>query len=85
MIKKIIASAILVGTTTLSFADSDNPHQFEKCMSAALAERPGQVVKVEFKNENGSQMYEFDIRGTDGSDWDVECNASRGLVSEVER
>jgi uncharacterized membrane protein YkoI len=30
-------------------------------------------------------MYEFDIRGTDGSDWDVECNAHRGLVSEVEQ
>jgi len=84
MTKKLIASAILMASSTLAFA-GDNPHQFEKCMAAALEERPGQVVKVEFKNEEGAHMYEFDIRGIDGSDWDVECNAHRGLVSEVER
>jgi len=84
MIKNLIASAILIATSSLAFA-GDNPHQFEKCMAAALDERPGEVVKVEFKNEEGAHMYEFDIRGIDGTDWDVECNAHRGLVSEVER
>lgn len=83
--KTIIASAILMATTTFAMADTHNPHQFEKCMAAALDERPGTIIKVEFKNEEGGHFYEFDIRGIDGSDWDVECNAHRGLVSEVER
>jgi len=72
--------------STVAMADKhSNPHQFDKCMAAALEERPGDIVKVEFKNEQGAHMYEFDIRGIDGSDWDVECNAHRGLISEIER
>jgi len=84
MINKLFASAALMAITTAAFA-GENPHQFEKCMTSALNERPGHIVKVEMKNEEGAHMYEFDIRGTDGSDWDVECNAHRGLISEVER
>jgi len=84
MTKNLIVSAALMVSSTLALA-GDNPHQFDKCMAAALDARPGDVVKVEFKNEEGAHMYEFDIRGTDGSDWDVECNAHRGLVSEIER
>lgn len=84
MTKTIIASALLMVSSSFAFAGEQNPHQFEKCMAAALEERPGDIVKVEFKNEDGGHFYEFDIRGTDGSDWDVECNAHRGLVSEVE-
>lgn len=84
MTKILIASAVLLSVSTVAFAEP-SPHQFEKCMTAALDERPGKVVKVEMKNEEGAHVYEFDIRGTDGSDWDVECNAHRGLISEVER
>ncbi|NOQ82041.1 MAG: peptidase [Methylophaga sp.] len=85
MKKILIASAVLMTANTFAMADTHNPHQFEKCMAAALDERPGNIIKVEFKNEEGGHFYEFDIRGLDGSDWDVECNAHRGLVSEVER
>lgn len=84
MMKTVILSALLMGMTNAVLAEA-NPHQFEKCMASALDERPGDVVKVEMKNEEGGHFYEFDIRGTDGSNWDVECNAHRGLVSEVER
>jgi len=85
MIKKLLVSALLLTTSAVTLADTHNPHQFEKCMAAALDERPGSIIKVEFKNEQGGHFYEFDIRGIDGSDWDVECNSHRGLVSEVER
>ncbi len=84
MKKRIILSVLLMAVTSVALAEAD-PHQFEKCMAASLDERPGDIIKVEFKNEQGAHMYEFDIRGTDGSDWDVECNAHRGLVSEVEQ
>jgi uncharacterized membrane protein YkoI len=82
-IKSIIAVSILAVSSNAFSAES--PHKFEACMKAALEERPGDIVKVEMKNEQGGHFYEFDIRGTDGSDWDVECHAHRGLVSEVER
>ncbi|MDH5357080.1 MAG: PepSY domain-containing protein [Gammaproteobacteria bacterium] len=84
MNKMFIVSAVLMSSTTLVMA-ADNPHKFEKCMASVLEERAGQIVKVEMKNEQGGHFYEFDIRGVDGSEWDIECNAHRGLVSEVER
>lgn len=85
MNNRLLVSALLMSLSTFAMADSHNPHKFEKCMKAALEERPGTIIKVEFKNDEGAHMYEFDIRGTDGSDWDVECNAHRGLVAGVER
>ncbi|PHS25888.1 MAG: peptidase [Methylophaga sp.] len=81
----LIISALLMSVNTVAMADTHSPYKFEKCMEAALEERPGTIIKVEFKNEEGTHMYEFDIRGTDGSDWDVECNAHHGLIAEVER
>lgn len=81
---KTVLTASLLALSTSAFA-AESPHKFEACMQAALEERPGSIVKVEMKNEQGGHFYEFDIRGTDGSDWDVECHAHRGLVSEVER
>ena len=80
----LIASALLMVASSFAFA-GEPIHRFEKCREAALDERPGQIVKVELKNKEGAHVYEFDIRGTDGSDWDIECNAHRGLVSGVER
>jgi len=87
--KEFVISVLVVGLILLvgggvAMAEA-NPHQFEKCMASALEERPGNVIKVEMKNEQAAHMYEFDIQGDDGSDWDIECNAHRGLVSEVER
>jgi len=80
-----IAAIVLLLVSGYVLADNDNPHQFEKCMAAALDERPGEIIKVEMKNEQGAHVYEFDIHGTDGADWDVECGAHRGLITEVER
>jgi len=85
MIKKMSVLAVLMAATSFAFAADSNPHQFEKCMASALEERPGDIIKVEFKNEQGGHFYEFDIKGDDGADWDLECNAHRGLISEVER
>ena len=88
MQKKLITIVLGTAMTSVAFnasAEDANPHKFEACMAAALEERPGDIIKVEMKNEEGGHVYEFDIRGNDGSDWDVECNAHRGLISEVER
>ncbi|OUR72631.1 peptidase [Methylophaga sp. 41_12_T18] len=82
---KVLISAVMTALLSTTAFAGENPHKFEACMKAALEERPGQIVKVEMKNEQGAHVYEFDIRGTDGADWDVECHAHRGLITEVER
>ncbi|MGH8770459.1 MAG: PepSY domain-containing protein [Burkholderiales bacterium] len=57
----------------------------ETCMQAVLKQKPGKVVQLEMKNERGTPTYEFEIKGADGKDWDVECSANTGNVTEVEQ
>jgi uncharacterized membrane protein YkoI len=66
-------------------AIAENPHKFEDCRKAALNERAGEIVKVEMKIEDNAYVYEFDIRGIEGSDWDIECAAASASIIEVER
>lgn len=57
----------------------------ETCMQAVLKEKPGQVTKLEMKDERGTPTYEFDVKGKDGKNWDIECDANTGKVTEVEQ
>ncbi len=58
--------------------------QLETCMKAALAKYPGAVVSLEAEIENKKSIYEFDIKGADGKEWEVECDAKTGKITEVE-
>lgn len=58
---------------------------FEICMQKVLHQQPGQVIKVEKKHESDRIMYEFDVRGEDGLDWDIECAQDTGEIWEIER
>ncbi len=57
----------------------------ETCLKAALAKRAGEVVKLERKDERGVPVYEFDILGQDGKEWDLECDARSGTITEEEQ
>jgi len=59
--------------------------RMETCLAAALEVRPGEVRKLEFKSEEGTPIYEFDMLTDDGVLWNIECDATTGLVSEMER
>ncbi|MTI62321.1 PepSY domain-containing protein [Methylophaga sp.] len=80
---KTLFSAILLWPAA-SLADDSN-QRFEDCLEVALNARDGQVVKVELKLENEREVYEFDIRGIDGKDWDVECLKSSAELIELEQ
>lgn len=66
-------------------AFSQQTESFEQCLLAALLKQPGQVVKVEFKIEDKREVYEFDIRGLDGMDRDLECLKQTGEIIEIEQ
>ncbi|MBE0439522.1 MAG: PepSY domain-containing protein [Gammaproteobacteria bacterium] len=57
----------------------------ETCLDAALDTVPGHARKVEFKMEGDTPVYEFDIETPDGTTYNVECNAEKGFVTEIER
>lgn len=82
------AATLLLGATTAFGADFKMPKTkvtMETCMRAALAKQSGRVVKVEFKIEKGTPIYEFDIESKDGKAWDIECDANTGKITEVEQ
>ncbi len=55
------------------------------CLKAAQATKAGQALKVEFKDERGTPIYDFGIRGSDGSQWEIECDGNTGKIIEVEQ
>lgn len=84
MLKKVM----LIGTCTLlmiptSYA-AGHKGQMETCLKAALAKYPGSVLSLEAEIENKKPIYEFDIKGADGKEWEVECDAKTGKITEVE-
>ena len=82
-----IAAIAAVGTADARDVDEIGRKlvRMETCLAAALEVRPGEARKLEFKSEEGTPIYEFDVLTEDGVVWNVECDASSGLVSEVER
>ena len=82
------ATAILIGTVTAYATDFAMPStrvSMETCLKAALARQVGTVVKLEFKDERGTPIYEFNIVGRDGKEWEYECDANTGSITEEEQ
>lgn len=93
---KLLTAAITMSLSSMALADNDNYDlddirdwklvKMETCMDAALDTIPGNVRKLEMKMEGDDPVYEFDVEATaDGNTYNVECDASKGFISEVER
>ena len=78
----VLASAFM---STLAYAGPKHTGKMETCMKAALAKHPGEVLTLEAEIEKGKPIYEFDIKGKDGKEWEVECDAKSGKVTEEEQ
>ena len=57
----------------------------EMCLDLALEKVNGTPQRLEMKIEDGDPVYEFDILAEDGNEYNVECDAEDGYVTEVER
>lgn len=84
MNKKLIVALIASALATPAFAAAKHTGALETCMKAALAKYPGAVQTLEAEIEQGKAIYEFDIRAKDGKEWEVECDAKSGKITEVE-
>ena len=71
-------------TNAIAGETNRRPGAFEQCREKATMLRPGQVIKVELKQEDGKDIYEFDIRDNENRDWDIECAAGSGEIVEIE-
>ncbi len=82
--KKLTLAVLATLVATSAHAAPEHKGAVETCMKAALAKHPGDVISLEAEIENGKPIYEFDIKGKDGKEWEVECDAKTGKVTEEE-
>src|SRR5450830_1929657 len=68
---------------TPAFAAEKFTGKLETALKAALAKYPGDVISLEAELDNGKAIYEFDIKGADGKEWEVEVDAKTGKILEV--
>lgn len=59
--------------------------KLESCVKAALAKHPGKILSLEAEIEKGKPIYELDIKGKDGKEWEIECDAATGKLTEEEQ
>jgi len=86
--KQYLIPAIVVATFLSPAADAAGKFpegNFERAMRAALAKHPGEVLTVEAELDKGKPQYEFDIKGADGKEWEVEVDAKSGRMIEDEQ
>lgn len=58
----------------------------EHCLQAVMNRFPSHVKSVEMESKNGRLSYEFEIKTVIGGvEWDVECSADTGEITQVER
>lgn len=86
-------SLIVVGS--LIVANAAEARQFEipktafgmeHCLQAVMNRFPSRVKSVELESKGGRLSYEFEITTVMGGvDWDVECSADTGEITQVER
>ena len=79
----ILSAAGLISSSQV-FAYDSHTVAVESCLAAVLAKHPGNVISLEAELENGKPIYEFDIKGKHGKEWEVECDAKTAKVTEEE-
>jgi uncharacterized membrane protein YkoI len=67
-----------------TMAAAAKPVLLDVCVDAVMATKKGKIVKLEGKTEQGVHIYEFDVRGDDGEQYDIECDAAAGKIVEIE-
>lgn len=81
---KKLTLAVLATLFATSALAAEHKGAMETCLKAAQAKHPGDVISLEAEIEKGKPTYEFDIKGKDGKEWEVECDAKTGKLIEEE-
>lgn len=95
-IQKLITAATLAGLTALSaglgLARSEEKETLpqagmitkEQAIDKALAEHPGKVEKAYMETKRGRKVWEVQVRGQDGKEWELYYDAETGELAKAE-
>ncbi len=56
----------------------------EKCIAEIKKQKAGELIKLEKLNSDGKAVYEFELKDTNGFEWEFMCDATTGQVFETE-
>jgi uncharacterized membrane protein YkoI len=84
IMKKNMLLVALFTFAAIPVAHADNHDALGACVKAAQQMHPGKITSVRGELEDGKPQYELDIDGNDGKQWEVECDAKTGKVTESE-
>lgn len=79
---------LLAAVMSMAFAPAAYAAKYDdlgSCYKAAMEMYPGKVTSVRGEIEDGKVQYELDIAGNDGKEWEVECDAKTGKVTDSEQ
>ncbi|MEJ6655764.1 MAG: PepSY domain-containing protein [Pseudomonas sp.] len=57
----------------------------ESLEEKALSVKAGQITDRDLEHEYGRYIYKLDVRADDGTDWDIDIDASTGDVLKTEQ
>jgi uncharacterized membrane protein YkoI len=77
--------AIVLVPCAYAFDMPETKVSMETCLKAALAKVPGQVTALKLEIEDGKPLYEFKLASEDDRQWEIECDAMTGVLSQLER
>jgi uncharacterized membrane protein YkoI len=80
----VAAVGSVVATPFAHARDALLSSPFHRCVVAALAVKPGEVVEVEKETEGGRPVYEIEILGSDGNRWEAPCHMTSIRILKVE-
>lgn len=91
----VACAALLVGCVWPAIADDDHERAREllregrilplsEVVAGVLAKVPGELLEVEFENEEGVHVYELKLLRPDGRVQEVEADAATGKILKIE-
>lgn len=80
----LVLTGVAVGSVSALSAAEATGLSEEQAIEIALLEVAGEVQEVELDDEDGMMVYEVEILGADGSEYEVEIAADTGEVLETE-
>ena len=91
----VVCAALWVGCVWPAIADDDHERAREllregrilplsEVVAGVLAKVPGELMEVEFENEEGVHVYELKLLRPDGRVQEVEADAATGKILKIE-
>ena len=82
----VVLALVMGASISFAHAARDTVH-VETCLVAASAVKAGDYLKVEYLavSPRGVPTYAIEVRGTDGREWELMCDALTGAIYEIEQ